>query len=359
MTRVLHLRDAVADYETELGSEQLTRGGAGVVHTLGRGGEYSNPFMAVLKLRKEVADFDLIHAWGEQALTLAALATKKKVIYSPTRFPNLNARRWLRATVGVRDVQIVCPTDTMRRSLVQTGVPIERCHLVRPGLEFSRLHKRRNEQLRKELNLAKDDVVIIPCGEHTEGSGHHLGILSGTVLHVYNPKYKLLMWGRGNKHELERRFCSLMLPNKYITFATDKFGNSFTYEQLLSAADLVFVTADAPVPTLTMAITMASTVPIVATVSRTVSELLEDRHNCLMVTQPRARLVAKKSLDILEDKSLQWKLTDTARTEAYEYFSMTRFIDQYRSVYEQVAKGREIEVPQPMAGAGLRFMGRA
>ena len=67
MTRVLHLRDAIPDYESELGAEQLTRGGAGIVHTLGRGGEYSNLFMAALKLRKEVADFDLIHAWGEQA----------------------------------------------------------------------------------------------------------------------------------------------------------------------------------------------------------------------------------------------------------------------------------------------------
>jgi glycosyltransferase involved in cell wall biosynthesis len=314
--------------------------------------------MAALKLRKEVADFDLIHAWGEHALMLAALATSKKIVYSPTSIPKLNARRWLRATVGVRDVQVVCPTDTMRRRLVHTGVPIERCHLIRPGLEFSRLHKRRDEQLRAELNFAKDDIVIIPAGEHVVGADHHMGILSGTVLHVYNPRYKLLMWGRGKNTELERRFCSLMLPNRYMTFATDKFGRDFTYEKLLSAADLVLVTANAPAPTLTIAITMAASVPIVATVSRTVSELLEDRHNCLMVTQPRARLIARKSLDILEDKALQWKLSDTARTEAYEYFSMTRFGDQYRTLYAQAVEGKAVEVPPPAPGAGSRFAGR-
>jgi glycosyltransferase involved in cell wall biosynthesis len=149
-----------------------------------------------------------------------------------------------------------------------------------------------------------------------------------------------------------------MLPNKYITFATDKFGKDFTYEKLLSAADLVLVTANAPVPTLTIAITMASAVPIVATVSRTVGELLEDRHNCLMVTQSRARLIARKSLDILEDKALQWKLTDMARTEAYEYFSLTRFLEQYRMLYEQIARGVTIEIPPPPPGAGSRFAGR-
>lgn len=359
MAKVLHLLESEPDYQSQLGSEQLTRNGAGVVHTIGRGGVYSNIFMGAIRLRKEAAPYDLIHAWGENALTLAALTSGKRIIYSPTRFPNLNARRWLRATVSVRDVQVVCPTHQMHRAMVKTGIPIERCHLIRPGVDFARLHKRRDDDFRAALGFSKDDFLILPCGEQTQGANHHLGIVSATVLHVYHPRYKLLLWGRGPKKELERRFCALMLPNKFITFATDKFGSDISYEKVLSAADMVFVTADAPAPTLSIAITMASGIPIISTVSPTVAELLEDRHNCLMVTRPTSRLISRKALDLNDDAQLRWKLTDTAKTEAYEYFSMSRFVDQYRAVYEQAAMGKRIEIPQPAPGAGARFHGLA
>jgi hypothetical protein len=48
-----------------------------------------------------------------------------------------------------------------------------------------------------------------------------------------------------------------------------------------------------------------------------------------------------------------------ARTEAYEYFSLTRFQAQHRTLYKQLAGGQRVELPQTAPGAGLRFHGRA
>jgi hypothetical protein len=49
-----------------------------------------------------------------------------------------------------------------------------------------------------------------------------------------------------------------------------------------------------------------------------------------------------------------------ARTEAYEYFALTRFLDQHRHAYRQIAAGaRVVEVPQQAPGAGARFHGLA
>jgi hypothetical protein len=47
-----------------------------------------------------------------------------------------------------------------------------------------------------------------------------------------------------------------------------------------------------------------------------------------------------------------------ARTEAYDYFSLTRFLEQWKEVYRQVAAGESVEVVE-RAGAGARFHGRA
>jgi hypothetical protein len=47
-----------------------------------------------------------------------------------------------------------------------------------------------------------------------------------------------------------------------------------------------------------------------------------------------------------------------ARTEAYEYFAMTRFLNQHRTAYRQFAAGEKVEILEQAPGAGLRFHGR-
>ena len=110
--------------------------------------------------------------------------------------------------------------------------------------------------------------------------------------------------------------------------------------------------------TLPLAMAMAAASPIVSTVTYNVSELLEDRHNALLVPKFSARMLAQRILDLNGDSGLKWRLTDMARSEAYDYFSMTRFFDQWRDVYRQVAAGETVEVVE-REGAGSRFHGRA
>ena len=47
-----------------------------------------------------------------------------------------------------------------------------------------------------------------------------------------------------------------------------------------------------------------------------------------------------------------------ARTEAFEIFSQTRLIQQYRAIYGQLARGEKVDVPPQAPGAGMRFHGR-
>jgi hypothetical protein len=142
-----------------------------------------------------------------------------------------------------------------------------------------------------------------------------------------------------------------------LSVAQKRLRRPVEFEELLPAADAVLVTATGPVATLPIAICMAAALPIVSTVTATVAELLEDRHTALMTAQsPRA--IARRAMDFMEDPSLQWTLCDMARTEAYEYFAFTRFVNQFRAVYRQTVDGDRVEVPQPGPGAGLRFHGR-
>jgi hypothetical protein len=70
------------------------------------------------------------------------------------------------------------------------------------------------------------------------------------------------------------------------------------------------------------------------------------------------RLLAQRVVQLRNDSQAQWSLADVARTEAYEFFSMTRFVEQWRGVYRQAAAGQRVEVIEPAPGAGSRFHGR-
>jgi len=359
MLRILHLLPRPADYQTETAVAQLCRGDqseiASEIRAIGHGADYATALAGVIALRRGDAEADLIHAWGETALFVGALGGNQQIIYSPTEFPRRRAIRWLRSIMDYRDVLVVCPTDTMRRAFVEHGVPIERCHLIRPGVDFARVNRRRDPALRAALGFGDDDLVLLAIGESTRAADHQLTAWAAVVLHVLNRRNRLLVWGRGPLAQKIFRFVVRLEQPDLCRIAAQQLGPSIAFEQLLPVADIALVTASGPVATLPIAICMAAALPIVAVVNSTVSELLEDRHNAMLVGTPSPRSIARRVLDLREDPNLQWAICDTARTEAYEYFSQTRFVAQFRAVYRQVQSGERVDVPQPPPGAGLRF----
>jgi glycosyltransferase involved in cell wall biosynthesis len=121
------------------------------------------------------------------------------------------------------------------------------------------------------------------------------------------------------------------------------------FEELLPAADVCLVTASGAAPTLPIATAMAAGVPIISTVTYMLAELLEDRHTALMVPRRSPRALAQRVLDLRQDPALRAKLIDTARAEAYEHFSMTRMLDEYRRLFQ----GDEIDSRRKVATAAV------
>ncbi|HEV2295026.1 MAG TPA: glycosyltransferase [Tepidisphaeraceae bacterium] len=360
MIRVLHLVDADADFQTERGVLGLARAlGADFAtdtRRLGRG-RYRNRAAAVLALRRE-SNFDIVHAWGPAALTVAAMASSKPIMYSPLPETRRRDVSWARAVMDYRQVEVICPTATLRRLHVERGVPLERCHLIRPGVEFGKIRRRRDVALRARLGFTDADHVLLTAGESTRAAAHTDAAWAASILHILDAKYRLLVWGRGRGAAKVKRFGDSFGRNALVTLAEPALGR-LEFEELLPAADTILVSSIGATATLPISIAMAAGLPIVATVTYTTSELLEDRHTAVMAPACVPRRLARRVLDLHADTSLQWSISDMARTEAYELFSFTRFVEHFRTVYQQLAAGQSVVVPQQAAGAGLRFHGRA
>lgn len=348
--RILHLLGHEPDYQTERAVQALSRGGSlNVVpelHRIGRGGRWRHLPAAAWGLRSAARDFDLVHCWDEPALTAAATAGARRVVYSPQRFPDRRGVGWLRAVMGYRDVQVVCPTATLRRHLAERGVPLDRVHLVRPGVDFSLVNRRRDAGLRAALGIAAGDYVLLAPGESTAAADHRLAVWTGSILGVLDPAVRVLLLGRGPQARAAIVLAGKLGQPGLVRPADARLGRRVAVEELLPAADAVLVTATGPAATLPVAACMAAALPIVSTVTPTLAELLEDRHTALMVYRPRPRLLAERVLALREDAKLQWQIADTARAEAYEFLSLTRFLAAWRDVYRQVAGGGRVELAE-------------
>jgi glycosyltransferase involved in cell wall biosynthesis len=360
MLRILNLLDRDADFQAERGADALNRGLGADYSTqskrIGRGG-YRNLAHAVLALRRN-EPFDVVHAWGRDALSAAAMSNARQIVYTPSTARLHRSIAWTRAVMDHRRVEVVCPTSTLRRMHVERGVPIDHCHLIRPGVDFSRVRPRRDPSLRCALGLKPEDRVLLAAGESTRAAAHDQAVWAASILHVVWPKYRLLYWGRGPLAATVAHLAERLGQPGMAVNATQRLGN-VDFESLLPAVDVVLIAARGPVATLPISIAMAGGLPIVSTVSYTIGELLEDRHTALLTPANQPRQLARRVLDLDAEPNLQWSISDMARTEAYEYFALTRFLQQHRDLYSQLVTGGKIELPQQAAGAGLRFHGRA
>lgn len=359
MIRVCQLYSPVAGYEAVRTAEQLCDNLGDGFDVMVRRSTSRSPWAALLTTlqHRRAAGFDIVHAWDAPSLA-QAVTMSPRVVFTPPATGLKSAIRLARAVMAHADVQVVCPTATMHRLAVERGIPLERCHLIRPGVEFARVNQRRDRSLRAALGFEEQDVVLAAVGESTPQANHRLVVWVMSILRVLEPCYKALLWGRGPQAEQIAHFARVMEDERVVCLAERRLGQPIAYEAMLAAADIVLNTADGVVDTLPIATAMAAGLPIVSVATPTASELLEDRHTALMVPKAHPRLLSQRVLDLRTDVGLQWQISDRARTEAFSYFAPSRMIDQYRSLYEQMAAGKAVVVEQSDPGAGARFHAR-
>ncbi len=360
MPRDLLLHPVIAEFEPSRTCAALATTAVESLQ-LGADDSVSSSLRAIRRLKEtSIAEpYRCVHAWGVRALSIAAISTRSPLLFSPIRWPSNGDLRMLRAVMSAkRDVHVACPTETMRRLFLKRGVPIGQCHVVRPSVDSSSLKTRRDNELRRALGILPDDHILLTPGDSTRAANHSLALFAATILNVMNRSNRMLISGEGNYADTLRRFAK-RLQQPTLVDARLLLDRKAPFETLLSAADEVLVTSTETADTLPIAQCMAAGLPIVATVNSTTAELLEDRHNALLVANASARRLAAKVLDLRDNPNMQWQICDRAKADAYEFFSPSRMREEFAALYMQIGARGGVVLPQRAAGAGSRFVGRA
>ncbi len=369
MIRLLHLFDASADWQHQVAVNQLRARlkaeefsahfatiDRDMTAYLDLGGERVTvlsrrlglPVFAAPGIRSfgGAQGVDLVHAWGVDAAVAARSAfTGDKPIVVSVFDPGIGDRavRILRTLDDGTKLAIACATERVRRRLVERGVRLEQCVVLRPGVDFAALRTVDRGEWRRRLGLAEDAIVFC-TPPPLPGRDGHLAVLWAVFMRRYlDERVRLVIPGAGHEIARMRRLAEASECPEIAVFT----GRRHPVEQLIAASDWLVMGDVDDRPMTAAAWALAASRPIVAPATYATSEILSHELNALLFKAPSEwRRRAARMCPLFADAPLLSKIREVGRGQAYQVFSVRRCVQQHARLYENLLAGHE-------AGAGI------
>src|SRR5215204_2515199 len=202
MLRVLHLLSRDADFQTRHSVRVLREALDGEAELSVRTvGSLSN----LTALRRERDRFDVVHAWDARCRRVALLAGFRNVVS-------------------------------------------ERPSALLPPVSSGASDPSSRENLRERLGVSDDHFVILAPGESSRAAAHERAAWVGSILHVVDERYRVLLWGRGPRLDVAAELGEKLRQPGLVVVAQRVLKNDVEFQDLLPAADVLLVTATAPTP---------------------------------------------------------------------------------------------------------------
>jgi hypothetical protein len=295
------------------------------------------PAFTAPALREYVETGDsLVCAWGIRAALAAATAQAPLCVYLfDPGFPPGQAKM-LRSIQHRPGFAIACATRHLLRRLVEAGIDPQVCAVVRPGIDFALLNRARRSSLRSALGFDRQDRVFLTAEPVTRSAGQFTAFWAVALRSICGDATYLLLPGHSREKDRIRRIARQVKLEHVLREPGPQSG----FEELVAIADVLLLPAAEDVPTTAIGWAMAAGVPVIGTAIHAIAEILAHRSNALLIKPEAPRSMAMKLARLMMDEKALQAIRDTARTQAYEVFSIRRFIDQSIQLFENTRNSK-------------------
>jgi len=258
----------------------------------------------------------------------------RRVTFSSGRGP-FTRLKYLRGADGY-----IAISRAVRRVLVGVGVPADRVRLVHSGVEPPVVPAGARQEVRGELGIGEGTLVLGVVGALSEEKGQRYLLEALPEVLASFPEVLVLLAGGGElQEELKSLAQAVGIPPEAIRF----LGHRSDIPRILGALDL-FVMPSTIEGLGTAAIdAMLAGVPVVATRTGGLPELIEDGVTGLLAEAGSPKSLAGRIIEALGDRELRTRLAARARTVAGERFTADAMVEgtlqAYRELLEQQRGG--------------------
>jgi glycosyltransferase involved in cell wall biosynthesis len=282
----------------------------------------------------------VVHVWDAASLSVAGWLSAPRIVASFTG--ELPRRR--RSGETSSRIHWICSTPYQLTVARERFGGRDRCTLIEPGVRTRVQPSTGQQALRTRLGLAEADRVLLAPGESTRNAGHDVAVWVTSMLHIIDPRYKLLIAGTGAFAEAARKRAAALNRSGLLRVAADRGVGG----PLAEAADAVLFTPTGVAPVLAVAECMAEGLPVVTTDHPSVRGFLADGRGALLVEWKKAPAIARRVLELFEQPQLRETTAAQARDEAARRFTAGEFVKRCVAVY---LESPELEPREASAGA--------
>jgi len=217
----------------------------------------------------------------------------------------------------------------LRRTL---GVPDDGVRIVPNGI---RMPNGRREKVRRELNVADDELVIVAIGNLYPVKGHAVLLRALAELEEQGgaPRWRLAIAGRG---EDEQRLRSIA-DDAGIASRIHLLGFRSDAPDILAAGDVFVLPSLSEGLPLALIEAMATGLAIVASDVGGIPEVVARGQEALLVPAASPTALAAAIRALLDDPVRRAALGAAAQRRAHRDFSVTSMADAYEALYRGAA----------------------
>ncbi len=285
-------------------------------------------------------NINLINAWGLSAAETASAAANPDTIiivhiFDP-RISKTDARK-LRIFAESPRFGIACASQTVRRRLIESAIPVEKTVVIRPGVDFGRINKakRRRDEIRNRLHLKPDHHLLLASYPIRTDSGHDRMAWSGQMRNHMDTSYHMVIFGSGP----EVRHLRTISDGMPFADSIHWVGGEWQYEELIAVADTFIITPQADVPTTAISWAMAASVPVIGSAVYAIAELIAHRQNGLLIKPTQGPDMSIRITRAMLNADGIRQRCEAARGQAYQAFGVRRYIDQKMKLYTNIESG--------------------
>lgn len=301
------------------------------------GGESSANMSQIKSLRRIISQerFDIVHTHASFAGRIAGKIAGAKVVmtrHSLIRGRASSIKRLAtRLTSRIFTDRIIAISRAVKINLIESGVPADMIIIIYNGIDTTKFEGIKGT-LREELSIASDIPIIGMVARLVPEKGYEYAINAFyRVLKEY-PNAILVIIGSGPLEDSLKTMCSELRIEDNVVF----MGYRQDVENLMADFDLFVLSSISEGLGLSLLEAMALGIPVVATMTGGIPEVIKDGTNGLLIQPGNDIYLAENMVKILSNKDLAQRLGDEAKKTVAEKFSSKTMIEKTEKVYQEV-----------------------
>lgn len=238
--------------------------------------------------------------------------------------------------VGMLSAQVIVNSQALAKAYTCKNLD-RKVAVVHNGIDLNSFQpiQGARDSLRQELGLGRDTRIIATIGSITPRKGHRVFIDAASRLRNYSDDVAFLVVGNGEEKYLKELVAKVKAAGLEDVFHFAGWRNDI--DRILSAIDLLLVTAEQEAFGRTLIEAMALRIPVVATRSGGPEEIIIDGTTGFLVPVNDAEAMATAAARILSDSTLSSRLVAAGYLRAAEMFSITAYVRKIESIILNLA----------------------